>query len=54
MTVIALSLTKIAFIDYDFINNAHAQSNKIQKIAICDSSGYRCVQIGNDGKLNVK
>ena len=44
MTVIAVSLVKIAFTDVNIVNPAFAQSG-VQKIAICDGRGAYCTEV---------
>tara|TARA_R110000803_G_scaffold133730_2_gene200877 strand:+ start:81 stop:302 length:222 start_codon:yes stop_codon:yes gene_type:complete len=45
LTVIALSLVVMAFKDVSPVNEAFAQSNKVHKIAICNSDGEPCASI---------
>ena len=53
LTIITLSLVKIAFLDTQFTTMANAESNKVQKISICAPKGYQCAKITSDGKLMV-
>ncbi len=54
MTVIAVSLMKIAFTDMSLVNPVSASSgDKVQKIAICNKSGTRCSKITNGYSLKV-
>ena len=46
MTVIAVSLAVIALRGMNVIPDAGAQSEEIQKIALCDLAG-RCVEVKN-------
>jgi hypothetical protein len=48
MTVIAVSLVKIAFTDVSIVNPAFARSG-VQKIAICDDRGSYCVGVRSSG-----
>ena len=54
LTIITLSLVKIAFLDTQFTKMANAESNKVQKISICAPNGYQCVKVTSDGKILVK
>ena len=51
LTIITLSLVKIAFLDTEFTKMANAESYKVQKISICAPNGYQCAKITVDGKL---
>ena len=42
LTIISLSLFVIAFKDTSPIQQAFAQSEKVHKIALCNTSGSRC------------
>ena len=53
LTIIALSLLKIAFTKNDFIDSATAQPSNVQKITICDVGGYRCAGVDNNGHLKI-
>ncbi len=54
MTVIAVSLMKIAFTDMSLVNSVSASSgDKVQKIAICNKSGTRCSKISSGYSLKV-
>jgi hypothetical protein len=52
LTVIALSLVVMAFKDVSPVNEAHAQSNKVVKMAICTSDGERCASIFRERRRN--
>ena len=53
MTVIAVALVKIAFLDIQAIKPlfAHNGGNDVHKIAICESDGNRCAKVGREGDL---
>ena len=44
LTVIAVSMFKIAFFEMKTIESAYAD-NKVHKIAICDKGGYNCADM---------
>ena len=47
--IIAVNLTIQTVKDVGFFSTAHAQSNEVQKIAICNERGNDCADIGFDG-----
>jgi hypothetical protein len=51
LVVIAVSLFKIAFFDVSTIQNAYA--NQVNRVAICDDLGFKCVGVTTEGFLAV-
>ncbi len=51
LTIIAVALSINAFQNLNVVNPAHAASEKVHKIAICNENGNTCVNIQGAGRF---